>query len=361
MRTLRLNHIIAHAAAFAGFIGLAGCFTGPSAVGASSEATDETVTLLTRGDADGISVTDLENRVAFEPVFLSVEGPGAVSLPFFEKNLKVSSGALVLLGAGTDTLYAAVMNGAATAAGETAGPGDILLWTPGEAAPRNSAFDVDRFSDSINVETVAAVDGLRPALDRAAARQGRGLRFGQLRRTPFNAVTPTDPETFERRRRYLNRPAVVRLRFETGENPQALSMAVAEAFVEALVADDAATVADLFHPDLLDLDSDEDFGRTAKTLPASVEEPENLDEAEARLAIARGLTRDGRDDLEPASLRRLDASTTSFFVTSDGLSDDRDGYIIALRPGDGLYFVTAFTPSAAPPEPTTRPATRPGV
>ncbi|MEM7807720.1 MAG: hypothetical protein AAF561_06380 [Planctomycetota bacterium] len=330
---------------------LGGCANAPAPLGPSPDATADTVVLQSRDDGSEVDFDTLEARVAFEPVFLSADG-SPVSVPLYGKELRVSSDGLVLIGAGTDTLYAAVFKGRAQAANEVAGAGDILLWTPDSGTPRNEAFDVGRFRDSLNVTTLSEVDGLQPAIATVASSQERGFRFGSLRRTPFNAVSPTDPETFERRRRYLNRPAVVKLRFEVGEDPQALSEAVATRFVEALAEGDAATVADLFHPDFLDLGNDSDFGPSS-TRPASDELVDA--QSEARLLVARGLAGDGREGLVVESLRRAEGPN-AFFVDSTDAPRNTDGYTLTLRPGDGLFFVSSFTPTEAPLEPTTQPA-----
>jgi hypothetical protein len=301
-------------------------------------ASADNVRLISRDTGDDVPLDRLESEAAVEPVFLSVSDTTGQMVDFFGRDVHLDRGSLVLLGTGTDALYAAVVRGSAgvTQGGRRvqAGPGELILWRADRSGPQRRVFDMKRFRDSLDATVVDSLDGFRGSADSTADAQSRRLRWGLLRPTPFNALSPTDRDTTLRRQRYLNRPTVVRLRFESSD-PATLSQNTARVFAEGLAEGDADVVADLLDPVFLDLDRDQD---------ERADGPDTSEDETVRALVARTLAGDGRDDLQVETMRPGRSANTYFFQST---RPDIEGYLLTLRPGDGLFFVAGFTPAEA--------------
>jgi hypothetical protein len=302
-------------------LGLTGCSLLPGRGASQSSVADvpaesQGVNLYRRGDGSRLTLDELEDEAASSPVFVSVDQSQPADVAFFGRNVRLEGGSLATFGAGTDTLYVAVLAGEATADDATAPAGRLLLWTPDRVTPRVAHFDAERYASTTSTD----VPRLQQSLSSIKQSQSRLRKFGRLRSTNFNAVSPTDVATFERRRQYLNDASVIRLRFAHDE-PAALARAVADSFLDALVRGDAEAAATFLDPVYLDLDAG------------------TPSEAAVREAVASALVRDGRDDLDGAEIRRHPSVPDAFRVTTTG----GEVYLLALTPGDGLFFVDGFT------------------
>jgi len=191
-----------------------------------------------------ISLEQIESAITKSSLIARLKPGQSISLFDTSFNGRVAS--LVFLNASSDLLVAACLEGEIHAGNAIAGPGQLLIWSPGNGEPQASDFDIGRF---LATTTLLIEPDLQQTLDELSKRQERLIFWGVLERSNVNAQALKPPSTEQTRRSYLRREIIIRLRLKY-PTVEELAGGVARAFVRALRERDAETVADLLNPAL---------------------------------------------------------------------------------------------------------------
>ncbi|MFO0995746.1 MAG: hypothetical protein U1F33_03610 [Alphaproteobacteria bacterium] len=169
------------------------------------------------------------------------------TLPMYGTDVAARERGTVYLGASSEYLFAACLDGRIEAAGSDAERGEVIVWplTGGEA--RVQSFDINRF---LSTSSLTIDPALRGQLEQAATAQRRKIFWGLLEPAGVNVQAPAVPAVEVVRRSYLSVPTVMRLRRESGGNVDDLARLVAESFAAGLAGRQRETVESLLSPDL---------------------------------------------------------------------------------------------------------------
>jgi hypothetical protein len=286
----------------------------PSLLPMTEPASADNVRLTRLSDAaERVSLDESPTVIAREKVVVSTTDR-AVEYDLFGRRLNVWPNSQVLLGSGTDAIYAVTLAGRASSSGRLAEPGQVLMWTPRLQDPLRRTVYLERFLDSADL---ADRPELEAALSALAERQADELFWGRLRPTGLNALGAAPAEVTAERARYLQEPAVVRLRFAHA-TPEEMSEATVRLFLESLTDGDVATVAALLRPEFLAREGD-------------------LAETARRRFAERMAERDwsGLADAQVTPRRPP--------LVWDVLVPDGSLHRIELIPGDGAFYVVSLT------------------
>ncbi len=202
-------------------------------------------TSLVRTDTGrNVAADALDRTLGRSGVFARLEA--GESLSFLGLSLTSAADSAVFVSASADFVFAACLEGEIRVGEAEAGPGKLILWQPGGAAPQSFNFDVKRFLATTSISLDA---GLQSSLDALVARQKRLMFWGVLQPVNLNVQAVRAPVIEPARRAYLRRPAVIQLRLRHRTMGE-LARGVAAKFVGALRDGDAETVADLLDPTL---------------------------------------------------------------------------------------------------------------
>jgi hypothetical protein len=158
------------------------------------------------------------------------------------------SGATGLIGMSSEVAYVAVSQGTATADGNVARAGQMLLIPPYGAAVSVQRFDASRLLASLDSETRTELPNLAAHLTAIKAVQQRGIWLGRLGRTNYNVAAPGTGDAELAARTVTGVPAVQTIRYSGEANPATISQKVVDTFLGALASGDAATAASLLDP-----------------------------------------------------------------------------------------------------------------
>ncbi|MFN4089790.1 MAG: hypothetical protein ACK4QW_12220 [Alphaproteobacteria bacterium] len=228
------------------------------------------------------------------------------------------------LAASSEFLSVAVLRGAITMGGRSAGPGEVLVRSIAGTRVERFAFDARAFGAA--TPGGALTDEERDSLRAILVEQERRIFWGGLERTGFDAQAPSgDPMMEAVRRDYLLRPAVMDVRAAALGDAKAIGREVASRFVAGLAARDAETVEALLSPTLFT-----DGGRR---------QTEWLSD---RSAFALDLVAGGM----PTTLSNAVIGEGGL---SEGYAVDVNGapWRVRLQPLDSMVFVTALEPAGS--------------
>jgi len=290
--------------------GLVGCASAPAEWPTVSVADADNAELRTRGVETARDWSEFESIVIDEPAL--VRASSAVAVDFFDRQVWVDGGGEAIFGVSPDTIYAFCVDGRVQSGGVEAEPGQVLLWTPAGVTPERYHVDIRYLRSSMDVVGLPAIDEKLAALE---AKQVDQIWWGALQPTGVNAVAATTPEMNQQRKRYLQNPEVVALRFDPA-GPAALPDRVAAMFVEALRDGDGDRVAKLMSPKL------------------GVEDAAS--DTVSRRTIANALAARDWSSVGPEALSPTDNPLA--WTVESGAS----AYDLTLVPGDGLFYVAGF-------------------
>ncbi len=303
--------VVVCASAWVAASGLVGCVSAPAEWPTVSVADADNAELRTRGVDTACEWSAFESIVVNEPAL--VRAASAVSVDFFDRQVWIDGGGKAIFGVSPDTLYAFVVDGRAQSGGVEAEPGQVLLWTPAGVTPECYHVDIRYLRSSMDVVGLPELDEKLAALESEQADQ---IWWGALQPTGVNAVAATPPQINEQRKRYLQNPEVVALRFDP-DGPAALPARVAAMFVEALRDGDGDRVAKLMSPKL------------------GVEDAAS--DTVSRRTIASALAARDWSGVGPEALSPTD-DPLAWTVQSGAAA-----YDLTLVPGDGLFYVAGFS------------------
>lgn len=302
-----------------------GLFSPLDAAGQSSDTlfeagkAPETGSLFIRTDSGRpVSPAGLDPVLAQSSVMarLSAGEPARFLGVAFESGPK----SMVLLGATSDTVYAACLKGSIRAGDAVAEPGQLILWRPGGDGPESHDFDMRRYLAS---SSIRFNPDIQAELDEIVSAQDEQMYWGALQRTTTNVQSLSPPIAEQMRRDYLRRPAVIQLRLKNN-TIGGLARGVAETFATALASGDSTTIADLLNPAL--------FAQADKGLAGGDWKRMRRGFA-ARLADLKWSA-----SIEPASIQATD--NAGVWRVRSGSID----YLITLGAYDGMTFVNSVKP-----------------
>jgi len=163
----------------------------------------------------------------------------------------------------SEYISVAVLSGRLKSGHVAAGAGDILI-TPIEGArAERFMFDAARLGQTLSPDLLAEAS---PLLQPIAARQKRQRFLGLIEPVGLNAETPAPPAIEGLRRSYLSPDIVISLRRQAHGDAATLNRLTAERFVQAVAAQDTASVAALLDPKpFTDISADTDAWQDART------------------------------------------------------------------------------------------------
>lgn len=145
----------------------------------------------------------------------------------------------------SELVTAAVLEGR-LAEGATEARGGEALVTPIDGArTRRYGFDAGRLAASLPLQWAEEAEAPLAAL---AERQRRRAFWGLIEPIGVNAAAPVTPEAEAFRHAYLGNPTILGLRRAAAGDRNALASLTVQRFAEAVVAGDAAVMADLIDP-----------------------------------------------------------------------------------------------------------------
>ena len=153
-----------------------------------------------------------------------------------------------VLGYSSDVAYVVTIAGSATLDNKTARPGKILLIPPFGQKVMVQRYDAKRLSESWTKNGRSPSPQLVAELDRLADGQATGIFLGRLGRTNFNVTTSGSAAREVARRSVVGGNVVRDLRFASVETQSEFDRKVIGRFLEALVAGNSDTVAELMDP-----------------------------------------------------------------------------------------------------------------
>jgi hypothetical protein len=184
---------------------------------------------------------DLAQLATGQQVLLSDASGGAA----FAGNDLALEGVTALAGLASEAAYLAVIDGQATAAGETAKAGWMLLFPALSDEVFAERFDAKRLAASLPDAMAVQVSAM---LDAIAEEQERLIFFGRYSRTNFNVVTAGSADVEQRRRSILGGPQLTDIRFGDTSDPRAIERAVVTGLRDALLSGEPARVAEFIDP-----------------------------------------------------------------------------------------------------------------
>lgn len=214
------------------------------------------VLMLGNGWAAAQTAPRIENLETGTPVALErlrVGSQGMIGLVeqarFRVAGYEVTGGpGRALAGQAADTIYLAVTSGSLTIQGQTAGAGRIILIEPLKRGHQIQRFDAARLLASLSKDARVSHPKLTADLKAIAARQRIAIFFGRYETTRFNAHNPGSVKAEELRRKIVGSDTIRSIRFGGVKDPAEVERLVVQEFINALIAGDAAKVAELLDP-----------------------------------------------------------------------------------------------------------------
>jgi len=242
---------------------------------------------------------------------LTVPPGGSATVAGLKLDAAEASVAIVNLSSEFATV--AVISGRISADRHDARAGEALLAPLDGGKIRRFGFDAQRLAATLPAEW--ALQTAAP-LQAIARRHQRQRFWGRIEPVSINAGAPVAPELEGVRQSYLANPTIAELRRTAAGDPVRLAGMTASRFAAALVAGDAAAVADLIDPKPFT-----DTGTDTAAWQA------------ARAAFARKLAAD------PVLQGAMASAPTP--VAGDQTAFDAGGYRIRVIPRDRAMFVAA--------------------
>nr|GGH97341.1 hypothetical protein GCM10011355_18350 [Aquisalinus luteolus] len=172
-------------------------------------------------------------------------GNGLVSFAGYDVDLDNVSGAM---GYSSAAAYVIVASGAASAAGETARAGEILILMPRGEGAAAQFYDAGRYAGSWDEASISAHPAVYEQLDAVAGRQKWKIFFGRLGTTSFNIAAPGSAHAETARRSIVGDATVRDIRFSGVSDGVEIERSVVRTFTDALSSGDVRTVAELLDP-----------------------------------------------------------------------------------------------------------------
>jgi hypothetical protein len=220
--------------------------------------------------------------------------------------------ASTIAGFASEVAYLVVLDGKARIGEVTAGPGRMLLIPPFGGRVLVERFDAARLRQGLDANAVVMAPEAGAALDRLARRQRVGIALGRLQRTRFNVAASGAAAAEGGRRALVGGQAVRAIRFSNAEDAADIARRTVTDFIAALMAGNAAHIAEFLDP-----------------------VPFGADGGNARIALAQAMIaeRDWRTMLAGATASAGTEADQWLVQGAQGAA------VVVLRPSNGFPFI----------------------
>lgn len=197
----------------------------------------------------GAARPSLEHAITESWNVLALRDGMAVS--FWDMGIRADGDAVVLIGASSEFVFAAVLSGAARADDDAVMAGEMAFWPIVGGGATVSPFVATRLQANLRS---AGRDDLAGLLEPVREKQERLIYWGLLEETGVSVAMPVAPTLEQVRRDYRRRAALIAAHRGGGDAP-ATSRRVASSFASALRAGDAPAVATHLDPRMFSIDN----------------------------------------------------------------------------------------------------------